>query len=86
MVRILHNKINVMSRHTKQLEESKEAVYGCDDYGYFYLLFDDKKGIPEDEFLIERSDGVPKSDFVEFLNRIKADPKHISLAKRNKHF
>jgi hypothetical protein len=75
-----------MSRHTKQLEESKEAVYGCDDYGYFYLLFDDKNGIPEEDFLIDRRDGVPTNEFIDFLKEIEADPKHISLAKKEKYF
>ncbi len=75
-----------MSRHVKELKEQKEAVYGCDDYGYFYLIFDDKNGIPEDDFLIEKQDNVSKDDFVKFLKEIKADPKHISLAKKEKHF
>lgn len=75
-----------MSRYVKELKEQKEAVYGCDDYGYFYLLFDDKNGIPEDDFLIEREDGVSPKDFVSFLKGIKADPKHISLAKKERLF
>ena len=47
-----------MSRHVKELKEQKEAVYGCDDYGYFYLVFDDKNGIPEEDFLIEKQDNA----------------------------
>ena len=75
-----------MSRYVKELKEQKEAVYGCDDYGYFYLLFDDKEGIPEDDFLIDRKDDVPTNEFIEFLNKIGADPKHISLVKKEKPF
>jgi len=75
-----------MSRYVKELKEAKEAVYGCDDYGYFYLMFDDKNGIPEDDFLIDRKDDVPTNEFIEFLYKIEADPKHISLVKREKYF
>ena len=75
-----------MSRHVKELKEQKEAVYGCDDYGYFYLVFDDKNGIPEEDFLIEQQGSVPKGEFVKFLKQIDADPKHISLAKKEKPF
>lgn len=75
-----------MSRYVKELKESKEVVYGCDDYGYFYLLFDDEKGVPEDDFLIEKEDSVPSNEFVDFLKKIEANPEHILSAKQNKYF
>jgi len=75
-----------MSRYVKVLKENKELVYGCDDYGYFYLVFDDKNGIPEDDFLIKREDGVHPEKFVHVLEVAEANPEHISSAKQHKLF
>jgi hypothetical protein len=75
-----------MSRYTITLKEEKELVYGCDDYGYFYLVFDDKNGIPEDDFLIKREDRVHPEKFVHVLEGAEADPKHISSVKQHKLF
>jgi hypothetical protein len=75
-----------MSRYVKVLKEKKELVYGCDDYGYFYLLFDDENGIPEDDFLIKREDRVHPEKFAHVLEVAEVDPKHISLVKQHQLF
>ena len=75
-----------MSRYVKDLGNQKEAIYGCDDYGYFYLLFDDYNGIPEEDYLILKEGNVETEKFLEFLLNIKANPTHIKHVKQNKLF
>jgi hypothetical protein len=74
-----------MSRYKHNVNEHREIIYGCDDFGYYYLIFDDKKGIPEDEFLIEKEENVDPDKFYNILIQNKIDPENhiLDLIKHN---
>lgn len=74
-----------MSRHVLNPTEHKEVIYGSDDFGYYYLIFDDNKGIPEDEFLIDKDERVEPEKFISILTNNGLNPEDpiVDLIKHN---
>lgn len=73
-----------MSRYTIELGDQKEFVYGFDHaIGYFYEVWDHKKGKEDYECIIEDKsymfNKLPKSEMLEMMKNHKANPKHIDL-------
>lgn len=73
-----------MSRYTIKLEEQKEFVYGFDHaIGYFYEVWDYKRGKEDHECIVEDKsymfNKLSKSEMIEMMKNYKANPKHIDL-------
>jgi hypothetical protein len=74
-----------MSRYKHNINDHKEIIYGSDDFGYYYLIFDDKDGIPEEEFLISKDERVEPEIFKNVLmqNGIDKDNPILDLISHN---
>lgn len=71
-----------MSRYVVKLENQEEFVYGFDHaIGYFYELWDYKRGKEDHECIVEDQsymfNKLSKSKMLEVMENYKANPVHI---------
>ena len=73
-----------MSRYVIKLENEREFVYGFDHaLGYFYEIWDYKRGKEDHECIVEDKsytfDRLKKEVMLEMMKNYRANPKHVDL-------
>lgn len=73
-----------MSRYVIKIENEREFVYGFDHaLGYFYEIWDYKRGKEDYECIVEDKsytfDRLKKEVMLEMMKNYRANPKHVDL-------